>query len=176
MVFSYFHESSIGANLGVRKTIRKIRAHFVRKGMDNDIESKIRAFQICSRSKPAQNTRLGLLSSDVPERPMLKFCITFVGKFPRSSADNTVILVGVDAFSKFAWLIPLREATTKATVKALQERIFSSFSVPEVIVSDNARCFTSREFRNFCFESGIKHVTTSHIILSRLMRKTLLRT
>jgi hypothetical protein len=28
-------------------------------------------------------------------------------------------------------------------------------------VSDNARCFTSREFRNFCFESGIRHVTTS---------------
>jgi transposase InsO family protein len=49
----------------------------------------------------------------------------------------------------------------KPTVKALRERIISSFSVPEVIVSDNAPYFVSREFRQFCFELGIKHVTTS---------------
>jgi transposase InsO family protein len=28
-------------------------------------------------------------------------------------------------------------------------------------VSDNAQCFTSRKFRQFCFELGVKHVTTS---------------
>ena len=67
----------------------------------------------------------------------------------------------VDAFSKFVWLIPLREATTRATMYALREKIFSTFSVPAVIVSDNARCFTSREFRRFCFNLGVKHVTTS---------------
>jgi hypothetical protein len=112
--------------------------------MNKEIESKVRACHVCSRSKPAQNTRLGLFSSDVAERPMQKLFIGFVGKFPRSSAGNTVILVVVDVFSKFVWLIPVREATTKATVKALKERIFSIFSVTEVIVSDNARCFTSR--------------------------------
>jgi transposase InsO family protein len=161
MVFSYFHESTVGGHLGVRKAIQKIRAHFAWKGMDKEIEYKIRSCQICSRSKPAQNTRLGLLSSDVAERPMQKLLIDFVGTFPRSNTGNTAILVVVDAFSKFSWLIPLREATTKSTVKALKERIFSSFSVPEVIVSDNAQCFTSREFRNFCFASGIRHVATS---------------
>jgi hypothetical protein len=46
-------------------------------------------------------------------------------------------------------------------VKVLREHIFPSFSVPEVIVSDNAQCFTSREFQNFCFDMGIRHVTTS---------------
>jgi transposase InsO family protein len=129
--------------------------------MDKVIVPKTRASHVCSRSKQAQNTRLEILSSDVAEKPMLKLFIYFVGKFPRSNACNTVILLCVDAFSKFVWLIPLREATTKATVKALKERVFSSFSVPEVIVSDNAQCFTSREFRNFCFGSGIRYVTTS---------------
>jgi hypothetical protein len=47
-----------------------------------------------------------------------------MSRFPRSKTVNTVILVCVDAFSKFVWLIPLCEATTKATVKALKERIF----------------------------------------------------
>jgi hypothetical protein len=159
MVFSYFHESTIGAHLGVRKTIWKIREHFAWKGMDKEIESEVRACRVCSRSKPAQNTRLVLLSSDVAERPVQKLFIDFMGKFPRSSAGNTVILIVVDTFSKFVWLIPLREATTKATVKALKERIVSSISVPEAIVSDNARYFTSREFRQLLLR--IRHVTTS---------------
>ena len=92
---------------------------------------------------------------------MEKLFIDFVGKFPRSKAGNSAILVCVDAFSKFVWMIPVREATTRATIKALKERIFSIFSVPEILVSDNAQCFTSREFQHFCFELGVKHVTTS---------------
>jgi transposase InsO family protein len=58
-------------------------------------------------------------------------------------------------------MIPVREATMSAIVKALKERIISTFSVPEVVVSDNAQRFTSREFRHFSFEMGTKHVTTS---------------
>jgi len=58
-------------------------------------------------------------------------------------------------------MIALRDATTRSTIRALKERIFSNFSVPEILVSDNARCFVSREFRHFCFEMGVKHITTS---------------
>jgi hypothetical protein len=85
-----------------------------------------------------------------------------VGKFPHIKAGNSVILICVDAFSKFVWFFPLREATTSATVKVLKERLFSNFSVPEVIVSDNAQCFTSAEFRRFCFDMGIKHVISPY--------------
>jgi transposase InsO family protein len=72
-----------------------------------------------------------------------------------------MILVCIDSFSKFVWLIPLREANTSAAIMALKERVFSDFSVPEFLVSDKARCFTSVEFQQFCFDFCIKHVTTS---------------
>jgi transposase InsO family protein len=92
---------------------------------------------------------------------MQKIFIDFVGKFPRSKGGNTVILVCVDAFTKFVWMTPLRQATTAAAIKALKTTIFSSFSVPEILVSDNAQCFVAREFKQFCFDLGIRHVTTS---------------
>jgi hypothetical protein len=92
---------------------------------------------------------------------MQKILIDYVGKLPRSKAGNTALLVCVDAFSKFVWLIPVRETTTKATIKALKEKIFCSFSVPEVLVSDNAQCFTFKEFRHFCFGLGIEYGATS---------------
>jgi hypothetical protein len=69
--------------------------------------------------------------------------------------------VCVDAFTKFVWLLPVREATSKVTIKVLKEHIFTSFSVPETIVSDNAQCFTLRDFQNFCFGMAIRHVSTS---------------
>ena len=101
------------------------------------------------------------MPSEVAQRPMQKIFIDYVGKLPRSKAGNTALVVCVDAFSKFVWLIPVRETMTKATIKALKEKIFCSFSVPELLVSDNVQCFTSQEFRHFLFWVGIIHVTTS---------------
>ena len=121
----------------------------------------MRACHTCALSKPAHSSRLGLLASEVAQRPMQKFFIDYIGKLPRSKTGNTAILVCVDAFSKFVWMIPVRQATTRATIKAVKERIFSCFSVPEILVSDNARCFTWREFGQLCFELGVKHVTIS---------------
>jgi transposase InsO family protein len=161
MIFAYFHDSPLGGQLGVFKTLSKISEYFMWKGMDKEVHDKVHQCHTCSLSKPAQNTRFGLLSSEAAQRPMRKLLIDFVGKFPRSKAGNTAILVCVDAFSKFVWMIPVREGTTRATIKALKERIFSIFSLPEILVSDNAQCFASREFWHFCFEIGVKHVTTT---------------
>jgi hypothetical protein len=67
--------------------------------------------------------------------------INSVGKYPRSKSVNTVLLACVDSF--FTWLVPVREATSLATIKALRGQVFWSFSVPSVVVPGNARCFTS---------------------------------
>jgi hypothetical protein len=161
MVFEFFQNSVFGRHLGVFKTMNNTRAHFIWKGMDNDIRTRVQACHTCALNKPAQTSKLGLLASEVAQRPFQKIFIDYVRKFPRSKLGNTTILVCVDAFSKFVWLKPVREATTTATLKALKERVFSNFSVPEILVSDNARCFTPNEFQQFCFDLGIKHVTTS---------------
>jgi transposase InsO family protein len=87
-------------------------------------------------------------SSDVASRPLEKIFIDFVGKLPRSKYENTYALVCVDAFTKFVCIFPVREASTATTIKALNS-IFATFGVPEILVSDNATQFTSRNFRRF---------------------------
>jgi len=101
MVFANFHESQLGGHLGVFKTTNKIRSHFIWKGMDKDIRSRVRACQTCALSKLAQNSRWGLLASEVAQRPMQKIFIHYMGKLPKSKAGNTAIFGCVDAFSKF---------------------------------------------------------------------------
>ncbi|KAJ8868595.1 hypothetical protein PR048_030133 [Dryococelus australis] len=46
-------------------------------------------------------------------------------------------------------------------VKALVDKVWKIFGVPEQIVSDNANHFNSRMKKDMCFEWGIKHTNTS---------------
>ena len=87
--------------------------------------------------------------------------IDYVGPLPRSKSGNSFLLVCVDAFSKFVWLLPLRQANARLTILALQNHVFQHFGLPAIIVSDNGPQFISGEFRRMCFATGIKHVTTS---------------
>jgi transposase InsO family protein len=159
-LFAFFHVSPAGGHLGIRKTLYKIRQTFIWKGMDSDVATRVKACKVCGLSKPAQVQHFGMLSSDVASRPFEKWFIDFVGKFPRSRFGNTYALVCVDAFTKFVWISPVREASTAATIRVLGS-IFSIFRVPEILVSDNATQFTSRQFRNMCFARGIRHITTT---------------
>jgi hypothetical protein len=81
MIFAYYHDSVLGAHLGVQKTLAKIRAHFVWKDMFSDVRTRVRKCHTCSMSKPAQNTQVGWLSSEVVQRPLQKifidFCVSF---------------------------------------------------------------------------------------------------
>jgi transposase InsO family protein len=159
-LFAFFHVSPVGGHLGIRKTLYKIRQSFIWKGMDSDIATRVRACKVCGLSKPAQNHHYGMLSSDVASRPLEKLFIDFVGKFPRSKSGNTFALVCVDAFTKFVWIFPIREASTASAIRVLN-LIFATFGVPDILVSDNAAQFTSRNFRHMCFARGIRHVTTA---------------
>jgi hypothetical protein len=160
VVFRFYHESPVGGHLGVYKTIRKIREQFIWKTMDNDIKARVNGCHHCRLSKPAQSTRVGFLASEIATTPLEKIFIDNVGPFPRSRAGNSFALVAVDAFSKFAWIFPVRRATSAITIACLKS-IFATFGVCRHLVYDNGPQFTSREFRHFVFGLGIHHFTTT---------------
>lgn len=60
----------------------------------------------------------------------------------------------VDAFSKLCRLVPVRDASTRSALEVLR-KIVTSFFCPANLVTDNATQITSREFKLFCFDSGI---------------------
>jgi hypothetical protein len=128
VVFRFYHESPVGGHLGGYKTIRKIREQFIWKTMDNDIKARVKGCHLCRLSKPAQSTRVGFLASEIATTPMEKIFIVYVGPFPRSRAGNSFALVAVDVFSKFAWIFPVRRATSAITIACLKS-IFATFGV-----------------------------------------------
>lgn len=70
------------------------------------------------------------------------------------------MLLVVDAFSKWLEVIPVTSMTANVGIRSLS-RLFTTFGLPDVIVSNNGAQFTSAEFQRFTEELGIHHITSS---------------
>lgn len=160
VIFKYYHESVIGAHLGVSKTIGKILENFYWLNMRKDIIYLVKSCMVCGESKPTRAGNYGFLSSKIQEEPLVMFHIDTVGPLTRTTQGYEHIFSCIDVFSKYVWLLPLRKANSDSIIKALKQ-IFVQVSTPKQIISDNAKIFTSNKIQNFFFELGIRHNTTS---------------
>lgn len=96
-------------------------------------------------------------------RPFQLISIDFIGPLPRSTRQNKYVLVITDWFSKFVSLFALREATADKVVTILEKDIFLMFGVPEIIIMDNGKQFTSKKLNNLLDNYNVKKVWfTSH--------------
>ena len=89
----------------------------------------------------------------LPEKPWsrlhLDHAINFMG-------CNWLVLT--DAYSKYPCIHMTHALTAKATTEILEED-FAHFGYPHTIVTDNAALFLSKEFKLWCNERGITHLT-----------------
>jgi hypothetical protein len=127
--------------------------------MRKEVFDYVRKCVLCQRAKPAQNARMGMHSADPCVEPMEKLFVDFVGPLVRSKRGNIAILVVVDAFSKFVSFYPVRRITAQVVLDCLERSFFPAYGTPKVVVTDKARVFCCRLFRDFCFRWGVKHLT-----------------
>lgn len=157
LIFAYFHKSVIGGHLGINRSQRKINQYFYRPDLNVTIRQLVKNCDICKMSKNTQRKYEGELIS-VPTRESMEcIFIDLIGKLPRSKMGHQYILVVVDSFSKYLWLIPLRDCKSSEICDKLQRIVFNNFSPPRKIVSDNASYFTSAYFSKFIFNNCIEH-------------------
>ena len=71
-----------------------------------------------------------------------------------------MFLIIVDAFSKWLEIVPVKKATSSATIDKLRG-ICSTHGLQDTIFADNAAVFTSSEMKEFFLHNGIKHITSA---------------
>ena len=72
-----------------------------------------------------------------------------------------MFLIVIDAYSKYLQVIPMSNATSSGTIKALR-CLFATFGLPLLIVSDNgSQFFTSYEFEDFLRKNEIAHTCSA---------------
>ena len=87
-----------------------------------------------------------------PDRPWSRLHIDYAGPM-----DNHMLLVVVDAFSKWIDVFPVKSASSATTIAKLRT-LFANHGIPESIVSDNGLPFTVKKFLT---ANGVKQITSS---------------
>lgn len=158
MIFEYYHTSSyFGGHPGYSRTLSKINDKFYSPNLAILIKDKVKNCEICKMAKPFQRRYEGELMSKHAEIPMQKLYIDTAGPLTTSLNGNQHILIVVDDCTKYVWLMPLRNITSKSVIKSLETHVFNNFSSSQKLISDNGSCFKSLEFKNFMFKHGIEH-------------------
>lgn len=145
------------AHCGFEKTIKGIQANYWFKHMNKKVREYISNCLTCLMADQSVNTREGELSlTDSPSAPLQIIHADHFGPIKESSEGFKYILVIIDAFTRFTWLLPAKSTSSKETIKLLKT-VFHIFGNPNKIVSDRGTAFTSQEFSDFIKQSGLTH-------------------
>ena len=123
-------------------------------GLDKDLEDLVKSCPKCQscRNQPAAAPLHPWLW---PTKPWERVHIDYAGPI-----DGKMMLVVVDAHSKWPEVIIMSSTTSQATIQALRN-LFASYGLPRQLVSDNGPQFSSSEFAIFLRRNGIKHILSS---------------
>ena len=149
-VLELLHE----AHPGIVKMKSLARSYVWWPGIDQALEGKVQSCSACQahqKSPPVAH----LNSWGYPERPWSRIHVDYAGP-----VDGKMILIVVDAYTKWIEAHVMTSSTSEATVARLR-MTFSQFGLPDIVVSDNGTCFTGRPFQEFMKANGIRHVTSA---------------
>lgn len=155
------HTCDDGLHYGSAKVIHKLKQLYFWPKLGSQVHEFIRN---CEKCKAVKNTNTVLRPEMgkpfIVERPFQHLYMDFIGPYPRTKAGFTQVLVVLDQLTKFPILAPLRSATSLTTIEALEKLVFSTFNVPETILTDKGSQFMSNTFQNFLDVYGVTHLPT----------------
>ncbi|XP_058796647.1 uncharacterized protein K02A2.6-like [Phymastichus coffea] len=138
------------SHLGIVKIKTLARSYIWWPGIDADIEFMVNSCVTCMQDRK-NPPKTELIPWPWPEKPWSRVHLDFLGPF-----YNKMLLVVIDAHSKWPEIIDFKTDTTAEKLICSMRKIFARHGLPEHIVSDNGRQFVSEKFKKFLSELGIK--------------------
>ena len=130
------------------------RMHVWYPHIDKDIEELVSTCPRC-RSVANEPPKSRQHPWAWPNGPMDRIHFDFFGPF-----HNKTFLVMVDSFSKGCEVVIMNSSTRISLIDECRN-IFSRYGIPNHVVTDNGRQFTSDDFERFCKGNGINHILTA---------------
>lgn len=130
------------------------RTLFWYPGLDADIERMVKSCCTCAQASAMPPAQTPLAWPDTGER-WSRLHVDFAGPI-----NGKMVLVVVDAETKWIEAVSMKVATAQSTVDALRS-MFARFGIPKTVVSDNGPQFVSAVFREFLARNGVQHLKTA---------------
>ncbi|CCD46815.1 hypothetical protein BofuT4_P115210.1 [Botrytis cinerea T4] len=148
---------------GIARTFARIREISYFPRMRTIVEEVVGNCDTCIRNKSSRHAPYGQLQTpDMPSQPWKSITWDFVVKLPLSKDPTTgieydAILNIVDRLTKFAYMIPFKETWDAEQLAYVFLRVIVSIhGVPDEIISDRDKLFTSKFWTTLLALMGIK--------------------
>ena len=138
------------SHLGMCRMKSQARSHVWWPGIDSDIEQLVKSCQFCVEVK-STSVPTTLHPWIWPSKPWKRLHIDFAGPL-----FGKTYLIVIDACSKWpeVWEMP---STLASKTVAVLRHLFSLYSIPDQVVTDNGPQFVAQEFSAFLKSMGVKH-------------------
>ncbi|GAB2270174.1 hypothetical protein Dimus_038827 [Dionaea muscipula] len=137
------HCSPHGGHSGIEATWRKLRERFFWPGLMGDVDSFIKACEICQRVKPLNSTPGLLQPLPIPTQTWNSVSLDFIEGLPRSHGYDSILVV-VHRLTKYAHFIPLSHPFSALKVAQLfHDQVARLHGYPSTLISNRDKVFTS---------------------------------
>jgi len=154
----YFHDSLVGAHLGMKKTVQKLSQKYYWPKMSRDVKFYCSKCHICQKYK----SRNSLSPGEMTVKPITNiepfaYCtLDLIGPLPMTTAKSRFIVVIVDVATKWLFAEPIKAATAHNLIEVVERHLVLQHGAPKKILTDNGSQMTSSAFKEYAKSRGIE--------------------
>jgi len=150
-IIKEFHDSPLGGNQGISRTIKRIKQHHTWKGLKKDVQNFVTACQSCQRNKSLNKTiKQPMVITTTSTRLFERIFLYIVGPITTSQKGNSYILTLQDDLTKYSAAYPLICHNANSIAKAYVEGFICQHGIPEAILTGCGTEFMSKIFTSCC--------------------------
>jgi hypothetical protein len=161
------HEPPLQGHARPEVVLERLQRNFWFPKMRQKVFNQVRKCNTCRKAKYERHRPYGLLQpNQPPEGAWQVVSMDFIGPLPESRDENGVvyenILVVVDRLTKYAVFVPLpRKYNAPYLAKVFIRHIVTQHGIPERIISDRDKLFTSHFWEELCQALQIKRALST---------------
>lgn len=148
---------------GNRRTLQRIKRNYYAKELAKVVRRVVTTCDTCIRNKASHHAPYGFMgTTKIPEVPWKSISWDFITKLPLSREPTTKIdfdsiLVIVERLTKYMIILPYKEASTAEELAyAFLRNVVANHGLPEEIISDRDKLFTSKFWTSLTAMLGVK--------------------
>jgi hypothetical protein len=161
-ILQALHSSGIGGHSGIQAAYNKVKALFAWPKLKDTVIAYVQTCEICQQAKSEHVKLPGLLQPlPVPDRAWSTINLDFIEGLPKSHGFDSILVV-IYKFTKYGHFLPLVHPFTALSVaQAYFQHVYKLHGLPEAIVSDRDKVFTSKLWQELFKLSDTKLLMSS---------------
>ena len=156
-----FHDVSVAAHMGRRKTTTKMQRRFHWHRMAEDIRWWIATCDLCQKRKCPKAWPRAPMQLFLAGEPNERVAMDIIDHLQISNSGSCCVLCITDHFSKYVKAIPLPNQTAETVADAFLRCWVAVFGAPHMLHTDQGRNFDSAVIAEMCILLDIYKTRTS---------------